>query len=126
MEPQNKPVTLADINLVDDSGQNASSGEIIIRGSHITPGYWNRPKETTESLRDGWLYTGDIATIDKQGFLYLVKRKKEIIISGGYHVYIKHVENILLQHPFVDNVAVFGVPDDKWGELVKAVVVLNK
>ncbi|MBD2784081.1 AMP-binding protein [Xenorhabdus sp. DI] len=121
-----KPVTLADINLVDDSGQNASSGEIIIRGPHITQGYWNRPEETTNSLRDGWLYTGDIATIDEQGFLYLVKRKKEIIISGGYHVYIKHVENMLLQHPFVDNVAVFGVPDDKWGELVKAVVVLRQ
>ncbi|MDE9590654.1 AMP-binding enzyme, partial [Xenorhabdus bovienii] len=70
--------------------------------------------------------TGDIATIDEQGFLYLVKRNKEIIISGGYHVYIKHVENILLQHPFVYNVAVFGVPDNKWGELVKAVVVLKQ
>ncbi|MDE9543118.1 AMP-binding protein [Xenorhabdus bovienii] len=119
-----KPATLAEINLVNGSKLDTFSGEIIIRGPHITSGYWNRPEETASNLRDGWLYTGDIVTADEQGFLYLVERKKELIISGGYHVYVKHVENTLLQHPAVYDVAVFGVPDDKWGELVKATVVL--
>jgi fatty-acyl-CoA synthase len=88
-------------------------------------GYWNRPEETASALRDGWLCTGDVAKADDRGYLYIVDRKKDMIISGGFNVYPKEVEATLFSHPAVKDVAVIGVPDDKWGESVKAVVVLD-
>ncbi len=85
--------------------------------------YWNRPEETAATLRDGWLCTGDIARADERGFLHIVDRKKDMIISGGFNVYPKEVEQALFAHPAVRDACVIGVPDDKWGEAVKAVVV---
>jgi len=88
-------------------------------------GYWNRPEETAAALRGGWLCTGDVARSDERGYLYIVDRKKDMIISGGYNVYPKEVEAALFTHPAVRDACVIGVPDDKWGEAVKAVVVLD-
>lgn len=100
-------------------------GEIIVKGDTVTEGYWERPEETTAALKDGWLYTGDMATINKEGYVNIVDRKKDSIITGGENVYSVEVENILYTHPSILEGAVIGVPDPKWGEAVKAVVVLR-
>ena len=100
-------------------------GELIIRGPQVMKGYWNRPEETERALRDGWLYTGDIAVMDEDGFFRIVDRKKEMIITGGYNVYPREVEEVLYQHPKVLEAAVVGVPDPYRGEMVKAFVVLK-
>ncbi len=121
-----RPVLIADVRLLDDDLNEVAPGEpgeICARGPHVMTEYWNRPEETAATLRDGWLCTGDIAKADERGFLYIVDRKKDMIISGGYNVYPKEVEAALFTHPAVRDVAVIGVPDEKWGESVKAVVV---
>ena len=100
-------------------------GELIVRGPQVMKGYWNRPEETERTLRDGWLYTGDIATMDEDGFFRIVDRKKEMIITGGYNVYPREVEEVLYKHPKVLEAAVVGVPDPYRGEMVKAYVVLK-
>ncbi len=89
-------------------------------------GYWNRPEATAETIVDGWLRTGDLARIDAEGYLYIVDRKKEMLVSGGFNVYPREVETVIAQHPAVYEVCVVGVPDDHWGEAVKAVVVLRQ
>ncbi len=101
-------------------------GEITVRGDIVTPGYWNRPEETTAALRNGWLLTGDMAVVDPEGYVNIVDRKKDMIITGGENVYSVEVENVLYEHPAVLEAVVIGVPDPKWGEAVKAVVVLNE
>ena len=98
-------------------------GELIMRGPTIMQGYWNMPNETSNSLRDGWLYTGDIARMDEEGYFYIEDRKKDLIICGGYNVYPREVEEVLARHPAVMEVSVAGVPDAKRGETVKAWVV---
>jgi len=98
-------------------------GEIIARGPNVMIGYWKREKETAEALRDGYMHTGDIATIDEQNFIYIVDRAKDMIISGGENVYSTEVENALYEHPGVLEAAVIGIPDPQWGEAVLAVVV---
>jgi long-chain acyl-CoA synthetase len=98
-------------------------GEIIVRGPNIMQGYWNKPEETAKALRDGWLYTGDGAYMDEQGYLFIVDRLKDMIVSGGENVYSAEVENVLARHPAVALAAVIGVPHEKWGEAVHAVVV---
>ncbi|MEW5911436.1 MAG: long-chain-fatty-acid--CoA ligase [Thermodesulfobacteriota bacterium] len=98
-------------------------GEIIVRGPIVTPGYWNRPEATAEAIVDGWLHTGDLAVIDAEGYVNIVDRKKDMIITGGENVYSTEVEYVLYEHPGVLECAVIGVPDAKWGEAVKAVVV---
>ena len=100
-------------------------GEIIVKGDIITPGYWNRPDETQKAFKDGWLYTGDMAVMDQEGYVNIVDRKKDMIITGGENVYSVEVENVLYTHPAILEAAVIGVPDPKWGEAVKAVVVLR-
>jgi len=100
-------------------------GEIIVKGKNIMLGYWNNPEQTAKALKDGWLYTGDLGTIDEDGYVYLVDRKNDMIITGGENVYPREVEDVIYEHPAVMEVAVFGVPDDKWGESVKAIVVLK-
>ncbi|MGW1887918.1 AMP-binding protein [Streptomyces sp. NPDC001970] len=123
-----RPVAIADVRLVDDDGEDVPEGElgeIAVRGPHVMLGYWNKPEETAKALRDGWLYTGDVARADHRGFLHIVDRKKDMIISGGYNVYPKDVETALFAHPAVRDVCVIGVPDEKWGEAVKAVVVAD-
>ena len=88
-------------------------------------GYWNQPAETAEVLRDGWLYTGDLARMDEDGYFYIVERKKDLILSGGFNVYPREIEELLYEHPKVLEAAVVGVPDPVRGEKVKAFVVLK-
>ena len=102
------------------------AGELIIRGPQIMKGYWNRSGETAETLRDGWLFTGDIARLDKSGYTYIVDRKKDMIISGGYNIYPQDIESVILELPQVDDVAVVGIPDHLRGETLKAYVVLKE
>jgi|Deesub1362B_J571_1020462.scaffolds.fasta_scaffold03284_4 long-chain acyl-CoA synthetase len=120
------PVADVEIRIVDEHGKEVAhgkEGEIIVRGPNVMKGYLNRPEATKEAIRDGWLYTGDIGKLDHDGYLYILDRKKEIIIKGGFNVYPKEVENVLLLHPKVKEVAVIGVPDPIQGEEVKAFVV---
>ncbi|MCR1832927.1 long-chain fatty acid--CoA ligase [Oceanobacillus caeni] len=100
-------------------------GEIIIKGPQVMKGYWNMPDETALTLRDGWLYTGDIAYMDEDGYLYIVDRKKDLIIASGYNVYPRDVEEVLYEHPSIQEAVVVGVPDPYRGETVKAVIVLK-
>ena len=98
-------------------------GELVVAGAHVMDGYWNDPAATAEVLRDGWCHTGDLATVDAQGIYTIVDRKKEMIISGGYNVYPREVEDALYRHPAVAECAVIGVPDVLWGEAVLALIV---
>ncbi|HME02271.1 MAG TPA: AMP-binding protein, partial [Solirubrobacteraceae bacterium] len=123
-----RPVAIVDVRCADDaltSVPDGEPGEILVRGPNVTPGYINKPKETAAALRDGWLCTGDIGVRDEQGYFYIVDRKKDMIVSGGFNVYPKEVEQTLFAHPAVRDVCVVGVPDEKWGEAVKAVVVMD-
>jgi long-chain acyl-CoA synthetase len=101
-------------------------GELCIRGPQVMVGYWNRPEETQNALRDGWLYTGDIARMDEEGYFYIVDRKKDMIICSGYNVYPREVEEVLYQHPKIQEACIVGVPDPYRGETVKAFVVLKE
>jgi long-chain acyl-CoA synthetase len=116
-----------DVRVVDqETGKDVKPGqvgEIIARGSNVMKGYWKREKETAEALRDGYMHTGDVATIDDQNFIYIVDRAKDMIISGGENIYSTEVENALYEHPDVLEAAVIGIPDAQWGEAVLAVVV---
>jgi long-chain acyl-CoA synthetase len=98
-------------------------GELAIRGANIMKGYWNKPAETAAVLEDGWYYSGDGAYMDEDGFVYIVDRLKDMIISGGENVYSAEVENAISLMPGVGEVAVIGVPDERWGERVHAIVV---
>ncbi len=102
------------------------SGELVIRGPQVMKGYWNMPHETAITLRDGWLYTGDIAIMDEEGYFKIVDRKKDMIIAGGFNIYPRDVEEVLYQHPKVREVVVAGIPDPYRGETVKAYVVLKE
>jgi long-chain acyl-CoA synthetase len=101
------------------------AGEILIRGENVMKGYWRDPEATKEVLRDGWFFTGDVAKRDEDGFIYIVDRKKEMIISGGFNIYPREVEQAVESHPAVAEAAVIGIPDETWGEAVKALVVLK-
>jgi len=101
-------------------------GELCIRGPQVMLGYWNRPEETAKTLRHGWLYTGDIARVDEEGYFYIVDRKKDMIICSGYNVYPREVEEVLYQHPKIQEACIVGVPDPYRGETVKAFVVLKE
>ncbi|MEN9315012.1 MAG: hypothetical protein RIS35_1405 [Pseudomonadota bacterium] len=123
-----RPIFNSQVRLLDDDGNEVPTGEvgeICVRGPLVMKGYWNKPEETARAMRHGWLYTGDLARADEDGFLYIVDRSKDMIISGGFNVYPREVEDVLTTHPAVAAAAVIGVPDDKWGEAVKAVVVLR-
>ncbi|GBD42688.1 Long-chain-fatty-acid--CoA ligase [bacterium HR40] len=98
-------------------------GEIVVRGESVVPGYWRNPQATAETLRGGWLHTGDVGCFDADGFLYLKDRSKDLVISGGANIYPREVEDVLLQHPAVREAAVIGLPDPEWGETVVACVV---
>lgn len=122
------PMPDTDVRIVDiASGTEALPhgvvGELVVRGPQVMLGYWNNPEETQRVLRDGWLYTGDLATMDERGFFHIVDRKKDLIITSGFNVYPADVEEVLRRHPDVEDIAVVGVPDDEKGELVKAIVV---
>jgi fatty-acyl-CoA synthase len=116
------------VALLDDDGnpvERGSPGEICVRGPMVMQGYWKKPEQTAEAFRFGWLHTGDVATEDDEGFYTIVDRKKDMIVSGAFNVYPREVEDVLATHPAVAQAAVIGVPDDKWGEAVKAVIVLR-
>ena len=118
-----------DVRVVDADGRDCppgEPGEIILRGPHNMVGYWNRPDATAQVLRDGWLHTGDVGTMDAEGFVTIRDRMKDMIISGGENVYPAEVENMLLGHPAVADAAVIGLPSPKWGEVPLAVVVPKK
>ncbi|PLS02775.1 long-chain-fatty-acid--CoA ligase [Neobacillus cucumis] len=100
-------------------------GEVVIKGPQIMKGYWNLPEETAHTLRDGWLYTGDIAKVDDEGYLYIVDRKKDLIIASGYNIYPRDIEEVLYEHPAIQEAVCIGVPDPYRGEDVKAAVVLK-
>src|SRR5438105_8289525 len=117
---------LIDVRVVDDDGRDVrmgTVGEVLCGGPKIMAGYWRKPEATAAVLKKGWYHTGDMGTLDEQGYLTLVDRKKDMIISGGENVYSIEVESLLSLHPAVAEVAVIGIPDDKWGEAVTAVVV---
>jgi fatty-acyl-CoA synthase len=118
------------LKVVNERGEEIKAdekevGEIIVKGDIVTKGYWKLPEETAKSIKDGWLYTGDMAIIDGEGYVTIVDRKKDMILTGGENVYSTEVENILYMHPAILECAVVGVPDEKWGEAVKAIVVLK-
>jgi acyl-CoA synthetase (AMP-forming)/AMP-acid ligase II len=116
------------VRVVDDDDRDVPAdtpGEIVVRGDIVMKGYWNSPAASAETLRHGWLHTGDVGHLDEDGYLYITDRKKDMIISGGANIYPREVEEIICTHPAVHEVAVIGVPDEKWGESVKAVVVLR-
>ncbi len=102
------------------------SGELIIKGPQVMLGYWNQPEETAHTLREGWLYTGDIAQMDEDGYFYIVDRKKEMILTGGYNVYPREVDEVLFAHPKVAEAISAGIPDDYYGEVLKGFVVLKE
>ncbi|MDW3213336.1 MAG: AMP-binding protein [Ilumatobacteraceae bacterium] len=102
------------------------AGEVTIRGANVMAGYWNKPDETAHALRDGWYWSGDVGRIDREGYLFLLDRSKDMIISGGENVYCTEVEDALYTHPAVLEATVFGIPDERWGEAVHAVVVLRE
>jgi fatty-acyl-CoA synthase len=122
------PVIGNKIRLLDESGREVPDGEvgeICVRSPLVMQGYWNKPEETAHTFRNGWLYTGDLARRDGDGFFYIVDRSKDLIITGGFNVFPREVEDILTRHPAVANAAVIGVPDPKWGEAVRGVVMLR-
>ena len=115
-----------EIRIVDDNGRDVPMGdvgELIIKGPNVMLGYWKNPEATRETIRDGWLWTGDLGKKDEDGFIYIVDRKKDLIISGGENICPAEVESVLIQHADVAQVAVIGVPDEKWGEVPVAFVV---
>lgn len=116
----------AEIRIRDALGNNVPPneiGEIVYRGNGLMAGYWRRPEDTAAAIRDGWFHTGDAGSMDEDGFIYVRDRIKDMIVSGGENIYPAELEGVLAGHPAVADVAVIGVPDDRWGEAVKAVVV---
>ena len=122
-----RPTASSEVRIVDEEGNDCvqgSSGEIVVRGPHTMLGYWNKPEETAAALRDGWVFTGDAGYLDEEGYLYIVDRVKDMVVSGGENVYTTEVENAVISHAAVLDVAVIGVPHEEWGEAVHAIVVL--
>ena len=122
------PVFHGEVRIVDKSGKDASPGEvgeIIINGPTLMSGYWNRPDLTAETIRDGWLYTGDLARMDEEGYIYIIDREKDMYISGGENVYPAEIEKVLHTHPKIFDAGIVGVPDERWGEVGKAFIVLK-
>jgi len=119
----------AGVRVVDEQGEDVHGdtiGEIIVSGRSVFNGYWRAPELTAECMKDGWWHSGDLARVDEEGFVYIVDRKKDMIISGGFNVYTTEVEQALYRHPAVAEACVFGVPDPHWGETVRAAVVLKR
>ena len=123
------PTLFNEMRILDDAGQEVATGvvgEIVGRAPFLMPGYYQRPDLTATAMQGGWLHTGDLGYVDEDGFLYLVDRKKDLIISGGVNVYPRDIEEVVVTHPSVREAAVFGIPDDKWGEVPMVAVVLRE
>jgi long-chain acyl-CoA synthetase len=124
-----QPIEGVEMKVVDDRDNDVEQGEIgeiVIKGHNVMKGYWRKPDATAEAIRDGWFHSGDMGRIDKDGYFTIVDRKKELIIRGGYNVYPREIEEVLYEHPAVQEAAVVGVPDEKMGEEVGAAVVLKQ
>jgi long-chain acyl-CoA synthetase len=122
------PIGGVEMKVVDESDRDLSTGEvgeIVIRGHNVMKGYWNRPDDTAEAIRDGWFHSGDLARVDEDGYFFIVDRKKDMIIRGGYNVYPREIEEVLYEHPAVREAAVLGIPHDEYGEEVGAAVALK-
>jgi fatty-acyl-CoA synthase len=123
-----RPTYHAQVKIVDEKGNEVprgESGEIAVRCANMMHGYLKNPEATAETIREGWLHTGDIAKQDEEGFLYIVDRKKDMIVSGGFNIFPREIEDVLFEHEAVKGAAVIGIPHDKWGEEAKAIVVLH-
>jgi long-chain acyl-CoA synthetase len=123
------PIEGVEMQLVDEEDNPVAQGEVgevVIRGHNIMKGYWQRPDATAEAMRGGWFHSGDMARTDEDGYFYIVDRKKDMIIRGGYNVYPREVEEVLFEHPKIREAAVVGVPHDEWGEEIGAAVVLHE
>jgi long-chain acyl-CoA synthetase len=123
------PLEGVEMKVVDEDDNEVAQGEvgeIVIRGHNIMKGYWQRPDATAEAMRGGWFHSGDMARIDEEGYFYIVDRKKDLIIRGGYNVYPREVEEVLYEHPKIREAAVLGIPHDEWGEEIGAAVVLHE
>jgi fatty-acyl-CoA synthase len=123
------PIAACEVTILDDDDQEVETGEageICVRAPHVMAEYWKRPEQTAETLKNGWLHTGDIARADERGYMFILDRKKDMIVSGGFNIFPREVEDVLSQHADVAMVAVVGVPDDKWGEAVTAVIVARE
>lgn len=123
-----RPTLFARVALLDSDGKpvpQGEVGEICVSGPLVSGGYWNKPEATAETFRDGWMHTGDLAREDEDGFYYIVDRTKDMIVTGGFNVFPREVEDVVAEHPSVAQVCVIGTPDEKWGEAVTAVVVLR-
>jgi long-chain acyl-CoA synthetase len=123
------PLEGVEMRVVDENDEPVAQGEIgeiVIRGHNIMKGYWQRPDATAEAMRGGWFHSGDMARTDEEGYFYIVDRKKDLIIRGGYNVYPREVEEVLYEHPKIREAAVVGVPHDEWGEEIGAAVVLHQ
>lgn len=121
-----RPVPWVRVGLLDDRGHEVPKGqpgELCVRGPLVMKGYWNKSDETDLAFEHGWLHTGDVACEDEQGYLTIVDRKKDMIVSGGFNIFPREIEDVISTHSLVAAVAVIGIPDDKWGEAVMAVVV---
>ena len=128
MKSAGKALPHCEIKIVNENGEEVNKrevGEIIVKTTSNMIGYWNLPNETKKTLKHGWLYTGDAGYMDEDGYVYVHDRVKDMIVSGGENVYPAEVESAIFSHEMVSDVAVIGVPDQKWGEAVKALVVLN-
>jgi long-chain acyl-CoA synthetase len=128
LESAGKPPKSGEVRITDKKGKELPRGipgEIVACTDRMVTGYWKMPKETAETFVDGWLFSGDVGIMDEDGYVYLVDRKKDMIISGGENIYSREVEDVLYLHPAVADAAVIGVPDEKWGESVKSLVVLK-
>jgi long-chain acyl-CoA synthetase len=123
------PIEGVEMQVVDENDEplpQGEVGEIVIRGHNIMKGYWQRPEATAEAMRGGWFHSGDMAKTDEEGYFYIVDRKKDLIIRGGYNVYPREVEEVLYEHPKIREAAVVGIPHDEWGEEIGAAVVLHE
>jgi len=120
------PQAHTEVRILDESDRECAAdevGELFSRSPYLFHGYWNRPEETRAAFRDGWVSVGDLAKRDADGFVYIVDRKKDMVISGGINIYPREIEEVLALHPAVSDVAVIGVPDEQWGERLLAFVV---
>lgn len=123
------PRTDVEVRVVDENDielPNGTLGEIVVRGEVVMKGYWKNAQATKDTIRKGWLRTGDLGVMDEYGYIYIMDRSKDMIISGGENVYSREIEDVIIKHPSVFEVAVIGVPDDTWGEAIKAIVALKE
>lgn len=124
-ESAGKPYFNVEMRIVDYEGnemQTGEVGEVVVRAPHAMLGYWNRPEDTNETIRNGWLHTGDLGKLDEEGFVYIIDRKKDMLVSGGENVYPAEIERVIKEVIGVEDVSVVGVPDEKWGEVPKAFI----